>query len=417
MLYRFASSLSMVIAGTACAFLTHLVLAKTLDAAEYGIFSFVFSLSLLIGVFSLFGFQNSSVKIISVFQTEEKDKNKTRTFSRFAFIFTTLLAVISAIAVYTGLFLMGLAEKYPIETLALGVLITPLMVTMRLHAAFLRGFSKATLSVLYETTLREGLFLTLILLSLFFANALRTGFDVLCLFFVALFIASAASWIHARFYLNKQSSTTSASKKLKKEWITTSFPMMLVIFAQRLLRRSDIIILGLMVHPALVGAYAIAAQFSEASSIGQKGIFSIFSPQAAQLYKNKKNEELKKLYQKMQLLGVATTGAFCLVIAILAPYLLEFFGDDYTIAYTALLILLIGQFLNICFGPVGILMLMTGHEKTAMRLTIASALGNIICNPVAIYFYGITGAAITTLFFLVLRGFLSYLEMKKQKLL
>lgn len=416
MFRHFFSSLVLLAVGTGAAFLTHLILAKFLGAEQYGVYSFIFSLSLLIGVFSLFGFQNSSVKIISI--SGDAAHPNARQFGLFSSVFTLSLALLSASIIYGVMYLTPLGDKYPPEVFMIGFLLTPLMVLMRLHAAFLRGFSRASTSIFYETTLREILFLFLILLVISLGTKFDQGMQALKLLLAALAIATAVSWFHAQAYFKKQ---IKPDKRLDgsmiREWTKLSFPMMLVIILQRLLRRSDIIILGLMVNPVLVGAYAIAAQFAEVSGIGQKSVFSIFSPLAAQYHNQGNKEHLKKLYTKMQLISIGLTGASTVVILVLAPPLLGYFGEEFKMSYEPLVILMAGQFINMCFGPVAILMLMAGRQEKAMHLTLITAIGNIVLNPLAIYYYGIEGAAYVTSFFLIMRGALGYYDIKKEALI
>lgn len=410
MLRLFLSSFSIVILGVGCAFLSHLGLAKLLSAHEYGIFSFIASLSLLISVFALFGFQNSVVRLLNQPDTDAEQ------LICFARKFTIFVGFLGGAVIFAALYFSQIVSNYPTESLIIGAVLTPLMVSTRLHAAFLRGFGKSNLSVLYETTLREALFLILILAAFIVGVQFEAAFQGLFLLLLALTLSACFSWFHAHKHMKSFSSASDVMSD-HKAWIKVSFPMMLTIFAQRFMRRSDIIILGLMVQPALVGAYAIAAQFSDASSIGQKGIFAIFSPRAASLYANKKTDDIKPLYKKMQLFGVLSTGTVSLVVAFLAPYIMAFFGDGFDAGYVALLILLTGQFINVSFGPTGVLMIMTEHEKVAMKLTMLAALGNLIFNPIAILFFGLEGAAIVTSFFIMLRGSLSYLFLKKDGLI
>jgi len=421
MLKVFLSSFSVVMVGMSCAFLSQIALARLMPAEEFGIYSFIFSLSLLLGVFALFGFQNSVVRLIAGFRTEKSPQHKIFALIHFSTFFTFALAIFFALMAYGGLYLLGYTKVYPIQSMMVGVCMVPLMVFMRINASYMRGFDKTVLSVLYETTAREVGFFGLIALMFLSGFVFHSGVQALTLLCLVLGVVGIIAYLHVRLYIRKQGKPD--KKQLPKlissehkEWALLSMPMMLIIFAQRFLRRSDIIILGLMVNPVLVGAYAIAAQFSEVSSIGQKGIFAMFSPKAATLYKENKLEQLRALYRKMQLYGAMTTGGMCLLIAILAPYLMGFFGPTYTEGYNALLILLAGMFINVCFGPVGVLMIMTKFEKTAMNLTLLAALGNLICNPIAIYYMGLAGAATTTTFFLVLRALLSYSFVRKENL-
>lgn len=414
MIRSFFSSSALILIGLVCASITQILFARFLGAEEYGVYSFIFSISLILSVFSLFGFQNSAVKIISIFQAR-KDKNQTRSFYKFSLFFCLCLSLIISIAIYGILSQTHLTDTYPKEVFFLGIIATPLMVFMRLHAAYLRGLSKASFSVLFETSLREVLLLIGISILFFIGVGLEKSTNALFLLILSLTLSCVVAWGITRIYLKNQ---PLPSKKIertqKKEWLSLSFPMMLTIFAQRLLRRSDIILLGFMTSPLIVGAYAIAAQFSEASTIGQKGVYAIFSPKVAALHEAKKKKELQKFYTKIQWLSILSTGIICLCIGMLTPFILSFFGDDFAIAHNSILILLTGQFFNICFGPVALLMLMTGREKQAMMTTFIIAIANLILNPMAIHFYGMEGAAITTTSLLILRAAVNYYDVKKQ---
>lgn len=415
MLRLFLSSYSFILAGVGCAFLTQLALARLLPAEEYGVFSFIFSLSLLLSVFALFGFQNSSVRLIP----QLDDANTKRRMIRFANVFTVLLAIILGALVFGALDLIGYDATYSDEALSCGVFLTAFMTMMRLRSAFMRGFNKSTLSVLFETTLREVGFFIAIAACFLLAVPLDSAFQVLiilaAIMLVIIIIADVLleKYVPGRYRFDD----FNALDDTHKDWAKLSFPMMLIIFAQRFLRRSDIIILGLMVNPALVGAYAIAAQFADVSSIGQKGVFAVFSSRAAALYKDGLLDDLRKLYGKMQLYGIVVAAVMSIAIALLAPFILQFFGESYGAGYHALIILLVGQFINLCFGPVGVLMIMTEYEKASMHFTAAAAVGNLIFNPVAIWFFDLEGAAVVTAFFLVSRAAVSYIFVKRKGLL
>ena len=128
MIRLFVSSLSMVLVGVGCAFFTHLLLVQFLSAEQYGIFSFILSLSLITAVFSLFGFQNSAVRFLAGFQTEPLGGNQSRNFMNFARRFTLGLSALSALLVYGALYMLGFADKYPAPALIIGGLLVPLMV-------------------------------------------------------------------------------------------------------------------------------------------------------------------------------------------------------------------------------------------------------------------------------------------------
>ena len=416
MLRLFLSSLSIVIMGMGFGFFVQIILAKMLSVEQYGVYSFVFSLSLALGVFSLFGFQNSAVRILPNYLTNKKDNIKISSFIGFSRKFTLLLSIISGFVVFGILSLTSITDKYSEQALLIGALIVPITVFLRLNAGFLRGFHKSSLSVFFETTLREFLLLSLIVLVVLFGFQLQLGVQALVLLLISLAAAGIVSWITIR-RLTDKTKQSKTDKQDCKNWLSVSFPMMLVIFAQRLMRRSDLIILGLMVQPMMVGAYAIAAQFSEVGSISQKVVQSVFSSRASALYTEGNHQGLKKLYLQNLVFSSFSTALICILIMSVMPYVLEFLGAGFDKAYDALLILLVGQFLMVCTGPAAALLAMTSYEKTVMWITFVAAVGNIICNIPAILLFGLEGAATVTAFFMVFRNVLSYIFVVRYRIL
>lgn len=418
-LYRlFISSFGVLGIGTVCAFVTHLILAKTLSVNEYGIYNFIISLSLIIGIFSLFGFQNSIVKLIPVFRVENDQSKDVRHLIKFATIFTFTLSVLIGLSVYSILYFSNMAEQYPLSALMIGFLLTPFMVFLRLQSAILRGFNKTVFSIFYETTAREIIFLCLVLSAVFLGIYFSAAIEILLLFFAVIFMLSIVSYLHVRRHISDENKPAADVKKTdKKAWLNLSFPMMLVIFAQRLMRRSDIILIGLILNPAMVGVYAIAAQFSEVSAMSQKVVQSVFSSRAASLYAENKTTNLKQLYIQNLVFSSVATGVLCLCILISFPYVLAFLGAEFDGAFKALFILIIGHFLMVCVGPAAALLSMTGYEKTIMWITFCAAAGNIILNIPMIYLHGIEGAALVTALCMVLRNIVGYIYVHRYGLL
>ena len=129
------------------------------------------------------------------------------------------------------------------------------------------------------------------------------------------------------------------------------------------------------------------------------GILSVnmvFAPMIAELYAQHRMAELQKLVT----LAARGIFAFSLVIgvflAILGEWLLGLFGPAFTAAYPALLILIVGMLVNSFVGPVGFLMMMTGHHREAALVLAVAALLQIVMNAILIPRYGLIGAATAT---------------------
>ena len=79
-----------------------------------------------------------------------------------------------------------------------------------------------------------------------------------------------------------------------------------------------------------------------------------------------------------------------------------------------MIILILGQSSSLIFGPNGPLLMMTGYQKSALKLTGLSAALNVILNIILIPKYGILGASISTSTSLFILNMLMYITVKNK---
>ena len=91
-----------------------------------------------------------------------------------------------------------------------------------------------------------------------------------------------------------------------------------------------------------------------------------------------------------------------------------FFGSEFKDGYYALLILSVGQLVNVLSGSVGYIMTMTGRQKQAAYVLAISAALNIVMNYMLIPHFGIEGAAIATAVSLMLWNIALILYIRKK---
>ena len=180
--------------------------------------------------------------------------------------------------------------------------------------------------------------------------------------------------------------------------------MMLVISAQMLIHRSDIVLLGLLSSASDVGLYSAGAKLAQAATIAMMALNIVFSPRAAEAFHQNDTSGLCNLYGKIMKLQAISTATMAICIALGAQVVLNFIGTEYAQALPVVYVLLTGYVLNAFWGPVPFLMIMTKYEDQAMWITFAAALLNIMLNIVLIPVYGIVGAAISTVIALNLRN-------------
>jgi O-antigen/teichoic acid export membrane protein len=75
------------------------------------------------------------------------------------------------------------------------------------------------------------------------------------------------------------------------------------------------------------------------------------------------------------------------------PLLSLMFGAEFTEAYMALIILAFGQLVNALFGPVALVLNMTGHERLTLIGVLVAVGVNVLLNLLLIPRFGMEGAA------------------------
>ncbi len=416
----FLSSYAFTIIGVGLGFISHFALANLLDADGYGRYSFIFSTSFVLCMIAMFGFQASTVRLIPIYELDKNEHKLISALIKFSYKFATVLSLLAGTVVFGLLYAFGYAEKYTLPLLSFLFILPLLQALFYLNSGLFKAFHKAIASVLYEGIYREALMLLLIGIFLISPIGFDNAFIALTTLCTVLVLLVLSSLFHNRKFIPKTESytpTPSEFRAQKLEWLKVSFPMMMLMVFKRLMRRIDIIILGLMVEPELVGIYALMTMLADGCAIATKPALTIFAPKAAQLFKQNKKAELKKLYNQTLWQIAGMTMLTSIIAAVLGPYIIPYFGDVYMNGYNTLLILLIGNLMTILMGPAIPLLNMAIYEKEAMKFTAIAAFLNIALNPFFIYYFSIEGAALVTAFVFILQHAMGVMFIRRHKIL
>jgi O-antigen/teichoic acid export membrane protein len=191
------------------------------------------------------------------------------------------------------------------------------------------------------------------------------------------------------------------------------FPMLLISSGALVMAWSDIIMLGIFATNNEIGAYAAASRTVMATSLVLIAINSITAPKYARYYRENKIESIERLAQASSLILLITVSIPIGLIFLYSQEIMQLFGQGYTLGAKVLVILAIGQFVNVSFGSVGYLLSMTGREEKLRDIMFISAIVNIILSYIGIKFFGFVGVAYATAFSVVLWNTLALVEVKK----
>jgi len=187
-------------------------------------------------------------------------------------------------------------------------------------------------------------------------------------------------------------------KSVTNSWqfLRESFPMFLSSTIMVFLGWLDSFILGIYVEDDAIGIYGVALKLAMICSFSMEAINSGLAPKVANLYRQGKMQEFKKLIHFVTLLNFLITVTIVIGIIITNKWLLGLFGEEFKTGTTVLLILCSVHLINSAMGSAAIIMQMTGYQKQYKNIALMALGINLGLNFLLIPPYGITGAAIAT---------------------
>jgi len=406
-------NLMIMIATTLLSFVIGVLLARLMGASNYGVYSYVYAVIMVLAIPAQFGLPMLVVRETA--QAFAKNEwGRIRGLWQWGSYITGILTLIIILGAILILFIFGnrINSSYPIP-LYWGLVLVPLISLGELRGAALRGLNRIVLGQLPEQVLLPGLFLLFVILTAFiFSKDITPSLAMLLQVISALlaFIIGALLLIRAM----PKNVNGAKSEFESTRWLSSTFSLAMISGMQLINKWISIVILGFFVAPAEIGIYRVAVQMSILADFGLQVVNPVIAPQIARLFAL---GDMKRLQQ------LATSSARVVLffnLSVTAGYLLLghqfinlFFGLDFSSSYNALLILLVGQFINSFAGSVAFLLNMTGNEKQTLRARVITTLVNVALNFLLAPFLGIMGAAISTSVSIILWNFLLWRLVRK----
>lgn len=199
-----------------------------------------------------------------------------------------------------------------------------------------------------------------------------------------------------------------------KALLEQGMPMLLVSSGAMVMSWTDIIILGFFSSPEEVGIYTASARTVMLLSLILMAINAITAPRYAKLYADSKLKEMELVVKNVSLVLILFVTLPGLTIFIFAGDLMGLFGVEYRKGQSYLMILAIGQLVNVICGSVAYLLSMTGHEKKLRNIFLMTALFNIFLSLLLVQQYGEIGVAFATMISTVIWNLWAMLEVRKR---
>ena len=227
-----------------------------------------------------------------------------------------------------------------------------------------------------------------------------------------IILAISSSWLIYR-KIRKQTNIT-ANEYPMKELVGHSLPMLMTNSMLMIAGWINTILLGIWSTESDVGIYSVVLKIATFGTFMLMSINSIATPRFAQLYAKGDMEQFRKYTAQTAKIIFLTSLPVFAGILLLNDWLLSLFGEEFKVGAMALVITMIGQSFNVFAGSVGVILNMTGHQKSFRNIITGSTIVNVIICFILIPKYGLLGSAIAGAVFMASWNLASLIYIKKK---
>jgi O-antigen/teichoic acid export membrane protein len=170
-----------------------------------------------------------------------------------------------------------------------------------------------------------------------------------------------------------------------KKLIKTGFPILLVGLFWSILIASDRLIITIFMTPKDLGNYGVGMLIFNSMMLLPQVIGQVLYPKIVELVSKEKNDEIKRLYWKVNKILAITIGLIVMAGYFLFPIFINYFMPDYKEGIKAGQILILGIYPLTLVGFAANYFNATGKQKIYINILIFVILINIILSVLLLY--------------------------------
>jgi O-antigen/teichoic acid export membrane protein len=380
------------IAGRALLYLSQFMLARWMGPTDFGLFALALNVTQLGSVVVGFGLYMAAVRFIAIYSEQGLPDRvggllKWTAASVLVASGLTSLTLVAWPSWWAGaLREEGLVRVLPIMGAAL-----PFLALTRLFASSLNGLGLARLRSMCESALPSLLLLVgIILLKLVNHLSLpRTA----VLFIVAWGIATLVS---GGVLLGRVGIIQRVNDDIDRLAIMRfALPAWGVALLNQLAQRMDVLLAGFFLGGADIGVYSAAAVVAVAMNFVMTAFNMAAAPSFATWEVRTDTLEVERLYREGTRLLLALGLPLGTILILGSGELMQLLGDQFQLGQTVLVVLVMGQIVNLGVGAAGNLLIMTGHQHVELLLVFSSVVVNVLLASYLVPSLGLVGLAIS----------------------
>lgn len=375
--------------GAFAAFFMSVAVTRTLPAAEAGNFFLGITMVTVLASVLLMGLNNASLRFVGAWAAEG-DWSRVRAFTRTSWQWLGASTLLGACAIWLAAPWLGerLFGKPPLGHLL--QIMAPSLVLMAggtLVASQLQAIRRVThsivvLSIGVPVCVGLGLWVNPI------ESVLAAGW---------LYVSAGVLTLSLGLFWWHRFTPTAPEVAIDRRAVWNScMPLWIVALMGVVASWASQLIAGIWVSSEDIAHLAVAQRTANLVSFVLAAVNFVVAPRFAALYHQGRHEELRRLALRSVRLMSVVALPVVLGLCLLPGQIMGLFGTEYSHSAQLLVILALGQLVNVMTGSVGYLLTMSGHERDMRTIVLLSGPFAVLAALVLVPLYGVTGAAVAT---------------------
>jgi O-antigen/teichoic acid export membrane protein len=369
-------------------FILSVLLARYLGSYGYGRYALAFAWASFLIVPAILGLDRFLVRGIAVYEVEEKWQLMKGLLRR-----TNELVLVIATTIATCGVIVAVAWISPTlrGPFCVAMLLVPITTLTLLRQGAMQAFGRVVSGQLPEYLIRPLLILAgVVALEAMDTLTPTTALGANVAGVAVAFAVGAILLRKARPVALREASPQFATR----EWLQASLPMMLISGVWLANSYTATLIVGALDGSRSAGIYNIAQKGAELIVVLLFATNMPLAPAVARLHARGDLQGLEHVTERMARATLLVSTPLAAAFIAFPSLYLSIFGPGFQAGATALMILAVGQFVNATAGPSGNVLIMTGHERLAVRGVAVGLITNVALAIALVPSLGITGGAI-----------------------
>jgi O-antigen/teichoic acid export membrane protein len=279
------------------------------------------------------------------------------------------------------------------EIMASGTVIAALWIAFQGSAVVLagavRGFRRVGLAAWVEGAIGR-VALALVLLGVFLVHGSADFLPVL----MVVAASAALGPMAALVALRAETADVPSERASKQLLVRSGLPLLVTGLVSMSYVRSDLWTVGFLFEPSQVALYGAAKRLVILVQLPMAVLSMVVPPIVAELHARQDMERLQQaLRGAATLSGLPAIAALILVCAGSEFVLGLVYGEFFRAGGVILTLLCIERMVFVWVGPAAMTLAMTGHERTLMRITLATSVLTVASVVLGAHLYGFNGVA------------------------